>query len=93
MATKVRLRDGLVTEARLAIGWAGSAPMLATKAAGLIGRTARGLDEAALDAVADDLDVSLHLKADDNGSYQYKRQLTRVLSRQCLRQALDEAAA
>jgi carbon-monoxide dehydrogenase medium subunit len=94
VAVNVTVRDGAVAEARVAIGSVGVTPGRAREAE----RALAGLDALApsrdqLEACAEAAAREAQPVADANGSVEYKRQLVRVLTGRCVRDALVEAVS
>jgi carbon-monoxide dehydrogenase medium subunit len=88
----VRVVDGTVRAASIAIGSVARAPVLATDAAErLVGHPA-ALDEAALAEAGDAAGAAVDPIEDANGSAEYKRHLVAVLTRRCVRAAAEQAA-
>jgi aerobic carbon-monoxide dehydrogenase medium subunit len=89
----VRVDDGQVSAARLAVGSVGNRPQRALDAeAALVGAPADALggrESAAAEAAAAAADPV----EDANGSIEYKRQLVRVLVERCVRSAVEQARA
>jgi aerobic carbon-monoxide dehydrogenase medium subunit len=87
----VRVDDGELTSARVAVGSVGNRPQRAPDAeAALSGMTLDHLDgrlSAAAEAAAEAADPV----EDANGSVEYKRQLVRVLVERCARAAIERA--
>jgi aerobic carbon-monoxide dehydrogenase medium subunit len=86
VAVRLDVRDGGVSDARVAVGSVGARPMRAAQAEQLLeGAEAGSLDLAAIgDAAAEAVDPV----ADLNGTPDYKRQLVRVLVARTLAEAL-----
>jgi carbon-monoxide dehydrogenase medium subunit len=88
----VRVEDGQLTSARVAVGSVGNRPQRALDAeAALVGAAAEGLDvrvSTAAEAAAEAADPV----EDANGSVEYKRQLVRVLAARCVGRAVQRAA-
>jgi len=88
VACAVRVEDGTIAEARIAVGSVGPRPVRATSAAeALVGRSsgdAGQLAEAA--ALAAEAAEAVE---DANGSTEYKQQLIRVLVERCFRDAAE----
>jgi aerobic carbon-monoxide dehydrogenase medium subunit len=93
VAVNATVHDGLVIEARVAVGSVGPRPVRLANAEGaLVGVEApatAGAVEPCAEAAAGDVEPV----ADAGGSTEYKRQLVRVLTRRCAEQAVREAAA
>jgi aerobic carbon-monoxide dehydrogenase medium subunit len=89
----VRVEDGQLTSARVAVGSVGNRPQRALDAeAALVGAAAEGLDvrvSTAAEAAAEAADPV----EDASGSVEYKRQLVRVLMARCARTAVERARA
>jgi carbon-monoxide dehydrogenase medium subunit len=82
MATFIEFEDDLCREARLAIGAATTRPMRVPSAeALLVGRT---LDDPTIRRAADELTASINPIHDTRGTAQYRRQMSRVLTRRTL---------
>jgi aerobic carbon-monoxide dehydrogenase medium subunit len=92
VACVVRVADGEVGFARVAVGSVGNRPHRAPEAeAALVGIAAAEVDghaSVAADAAAETADPV----EDANGSVEYKRQLVRVLTERCVRSAVARAA-
>ena len=94
VAANVMMRDGAVTEARLAVGSVGvTAQRLWEAEQSLLGVDAVGAGIAAISGCAEIAGREAQPVEDANGSVTYKRQLVRVLVTRCLRDALAQAAA
>lgn len=92
VAANLAVRDGAVTEARLAVGSIGAAAQRLTGAEqAVLGIEAADPSPERLSPVADTAAGEAEPVADANGSIEYKRQLVRVLVGRCVRQALAEA--
>jgi aerobic carbon-monoxide dehydrogenase medium subunit len=93
VAVNATVRDGRVTNVRIAAGSVGVRPLRLAEAE----RALIGLDAPArlrdLEPCADAAAREVEPVADAGGSIEYKRQLIRVLTRRCAEQALREAAA
>ena len=93
VAVNVELENNQVRAARIAVGSVGVRPMRSAKAeAALASLEALAPDEDALARCADAAASECDPVADANGSVEYKRQLVRVLTTRCARQALSEAS-
>jgi carbon-monoxide dehydrogenase medium subunit len=94
VAVHLAVDGGRVTEARLAVGSVGVAPVRAHAAeAHLLGLDAAAPDAAAL-AAAGEAAAEASAPVDDaNGSAEYKGQLVRVLGVRSIREAITQAAA
>jgi carbon-monoxide dehydrogenase medium subunit len=87
VACAVRVEDGTIAEARIAVGSVGARPVRAASAAeGLVGRSAG--DAQALAEAAELAAEASEAVEDANGSAEYKRQLVRVLVERCFRDAV-----
>ena len=94
VAVRVELEDGRVRSARIAIGSVGVRPMRPGDAeAALAGLDALAPDDGALARAGDAAAQECEPVADANGSVEYKRQLVRVLTARCAREALAGASA
>jgi carbon-monoxide dehydrogenase medium subunit len=91
VAVNVRVADGAVAEARLAVGSVGvtAQRLLATERA-LLGVDAAAPSSDALSMCAEGAASEAKPVEDANGSVEYKRQLVRVLVGRCVRDALAE---
>ncbi len=94
VAAHVTVTDDQVSQARLAVGSVGVAPVRIDAAEPhLMGLSAAAPDSPAF-AVAAEAAVEASRPVNDaNGSADYKRQLVRVLARRCLQEAVAEARA
>ena len=93
VAVNVELEKGRVRAARIAVGSVGVRPMRSAEAeSALAGLGAFAPDEDALARCADAAASECDPVEDANGSVEYKRQLVRVLTARCARQALSEAS-
>ena len=93
VAVNVELENNRVRVARIAVGSVGVRPMRSADAeAALTSLDALAPDDDALARCADAAASECDPVADANGSVEYKRQLVRVLTTRCARQALGEAA-
>ena len=94
VATNVIVRDGAVTEARLAVGSVGvAAQRLIEAEQSLQGVDVLGAGTAAISGCAEIAEREAQPVEDANGSVPYKRQLVRVLVTRSLNDALAQAAA
>jgi carbon-monoxide dehydrogenase medium subunit len=94
VAARVTVTGGRVSEARLAVGSVGVAPVLVGAAgAHLAGLSASDPDPSALLAAATAAAEAAMPVADENGSPEYKQQLVRVLSTRTVREAVEQARA
>jgi len=87
VTTAVRVQEGTVTEARIAVGSVGSRAVRAHAAEGQL----QGVPTGDLTAVADAAEAAAQMSEpvdDANGSTEYKRELVRVLVTRCLREAV-----
>jgi carbon-monoxide dehydrogenase medium subunit len=92
VAANVTVRDGMVAEARLAVGSVGAAPARLPAAEDLlVGADASAPDDQQLLQFAQAAADEALPVADANGSVGYKRQLVRVLAGRCAREALSLA--
>ncbi|HZO77804.1 MAG TPA: xanthine dehydrogenase family protein subunit M [Solirubrobacteraceae bacterium] len=92
VAASVLVRDGAVSEARLAVGSVGvTAQRLIETEQSLHGVDAFGPDNVAISRCAEIAAREAQPVEDANGSVQYKRQLVRVLVTRCVRDALADA--
>ena len=88
------VRDGAVSETRVAVGSVGvAAQRLIETEQSLHGVVAFGPDTAAISRCAEIAAREAQPVEDANGSVEYKRQLVRVLVTRCVRDTLAEAAA
>lgn len=86
----VRVLDGCVAEARVAVGSVGINPVrVPLGEALLVGADAADIDPATLDAVGRAAAEAAEPVADANGSPDYKQDLVRVLVGRCLRTAVQ----
>lgn len=91
VATNVAVRDGAVSETRVAVGSVGvTAQRLIDTEQSLNGVDAFGRDTAAISRCAEIAGREARPVEDANGSVEYKRQLVRVLVTRCVRDALGE---
>lgn len=87
----VRLHGGALADARLAVGSVGNRPFRASDAeAALVGTAAEELD-GPLASAAEAAAAQSEPVEDANGSVEYKRQLVRVLTKRCVRNAVQRA--
>ena len=86
----VDVHEHTITNARIAVGSVGPAPLRATAAEARLGGVATS-DSNAIDEAAERAAEASQAAEDANGSADYKRQLVRVLVARCLRQAMDLA--
>jgi len=94
VTSRLTVANGLITEARLAVGSVGIVPTLVSGLDPyLVGLDAAAPDGDALDAAAAVAAVAAGPVEDENGSEQYKQQLVRVLSTRSLRHAAEQALA
>ena len=94
VAVNVELENDRVRTARIAIGSVGVRPVRPPDAeAALVGLDALAPDEDAIARSADAAASECEPVADANGSVEYKRQLVRVLSARCAREAMAGAVA
>lgn len=85
----VRVEDGRVAEARVAVGSVGVVPVRAAEAeALLVGLSAESPDARAVQDAAEAAGEASQPTADLNGSPEYKRNLVRVLVKRCFAEAL-----
>ena len=82
MACAIRLKDGVVAEARIAVGSVGARAVRATAAERTIAGKASGDASAVAEAAALAAEASAAVD-DTNGSAEYKAQLVRVLVTRC----------
>jgi aerobic carbon-monoxide dehydrogenase medium subunit len=88
VACAVRVEDGTIAEARIAVGSVGARPVRATSAAeALVGKSAG--DAGALAEAAALAAETAEAVEDANGSAEYKQQLVRVLVERCFRNAAE----
>jgi aerobic carbon-monoxide dehydrogenase medium subunit len=86
-----RLDGGAVADARLAVGSVGNRPFRASDAeAALAGAAVDALD-GALASASEAASAQANPVEDANGSVEYKRQLVRVLTARCVRNAVQRA--
>jgi aerobic carbon-monoxide dehydrogenase medium subunit len=89
LAANVTVRDGVVLEARVAVGSVGVTPERLSEAEqALVGLDALAPSPEQLAAAAEAAALACQPAADANGSVEYKRQLVRVLTARCVRAAL-----
>jgi carbon-monoxide dehydrogenase medium subunit len=94
VAVHVGVDGGRITEARLAVGSVGVAPVRAAAAEGhLLGLDAAVPDAAAMAAAGEAAAEAAGAVEDANGSVEYKRQLVRVLGVRSIREAIAQARA
>lgn len=94
VACLVRLGDGGVAEARVAVGSVGVVAVRVPEAeALLVGIPGDGARPGALEAAGEAAAAAARAVADANGSVDYKRNLVRVLVARCFREALAAAAS
>jgi aerobic carbon-monoxide dehydrogenase medium subunit len=87
----VRPDGGVMAEARIAVGSVGNRPFRADDAeAALVGTAVDELD-GPLDVAAEAAAAQSDPVEDANGSVEYKRQLVRVLTKRCVRNAVQRA--
>ena len=87
VTTAVRVQEGTVAEARIAVGSVGSRAVRAHAAEGQL----QGVPSGDLTALADAAEAAAQMSepvGDANGSTEYKRELVRVLVTRCLREAV-----
>jgi carbon-monoxide dehydrogenase medium subunit len=85
----LRVEDGKVTEARVAVGSVGVLPVRASLAESeLIGLSSQAPDRVALNSAGEAAAEAANAVADLNGSPEYKRNLVRVLVKRCIDEAL-----
>jgi aerobic carbon-monoxide dehydrogenase medium subunit len=90
----VRVEDGRVAGARIAVGSVGPLPARDSEAeAVLIGLSTEGADGSAVEAAGAAAAEAARATADLNGSPEYKRNLVRVLVKRCFAEALANATA
>ena len=88
VACAVRIEDGTIAEARIAVGSVGARPVRATSAAeALVGKSSG--DPVALAEAAALAAETAEAVEDPNGSAEYKQQLVRVLVERCFREAVE----
>jgi len=87
----MRITDGLITEARIAVGSVGARPVRAIEAERVLTGTAAD-DRCALSGAADLAAEASHPVDDANGSALYKAHLVRVLVERCFGDARAAAA-
>jgi carbon-monoxide dehydrogenase medium subunit len=93
VSVSVELDDGRVGTARVAVGSVGVRPARVPGAeAALAGASAEAPADAALAAAGEAAAAVCEPVADANGSVEYKRQLARVLTARCAREAIAQAA-
>lgn len=89
-----RVRDGVLAEARIAVGSVGIVPVLAEEAGAMLaGLSVADLPPDVLDAAGRSAAGLADPVTDSNGSDTYKRELVRVLVGRCVREAADAALA
>lgn len=92
-ACLVRVEEGRIADARVAVGSVGVVPLRARDAeAMLIGLSGDAPDGATVRAAAEAAAEGSNPVSDLNGSPEYKRNLVRVLVERCFREALANAA-
>jgi aerobic carbon-monoxide dehydrogenase medium subunit len=88
----VRVDNGSIAEARVAVGSVGVVPVRVRQVEGVLaGLSAEGSDTATVEDAAMAAAEASGAVADGNGSAEYKRNLVRVLVGRCFNQALAEA--
>ena len=92
VACAVRVEDGTISEARIAVGSVGARPVRATSAAAALVGNASG-DAGALAEAAALAAGAAEAVEDANGSAEYKQQLVRVLVERCFRDAAETSSA
>jgi carbon-monoxide dehydrogenase medium subunit len=94
VAVNAMVRDGAVSEARVAVGSIGvTAQRLPSTEESLRGVEAVSPNPEAASAVAETAAQEAEPVEDSNGSVEYKRQLVRVLMTRCVRESLSEAVS
>jgi carbon-monoxide dehydrogenase medium subunit len=84
-----RVAEGVIAEARIAVGSVGPRPVRAAQAEALVtGLDARQPDTAAIDAAGEAAAIAGEPDTDSNGSAEYKADLVRVLTGRALHKAL-----
>ena len=91
VAARVRVRDGTVIEASIALGGAAPTPILATAAQAALVQT-KLQDDTILNAARVAADVDAEPVDDDRASADYRRHLVRVFVRRALRSIADGRA-
>ncbi|HEY4277347.1 MAG TPA: xanthine dehydrogenase family protein subunit M [Conexibacter sp.] len=92
VAASLRVADGVVAEARLAVGSVGIVPVRVTAAESLLTGVSADAPSADRIAAAGEAAVAAARPvADANGSPEYKAQLVRVISGRCIRDAAASA--
>jgi len=91
VTTAVRVREGAVAEARIAVGSVGARAVRAHAAEARLRGVPAG-DSAAIAEAAETAAGMSEPVDDANGSAEYKQELVRVLVTRCIRQAVDAAA-
>jgi carbon-monoxide dehydrogenase medium subunit len=92
VAARVTVRDGALTKVRLAVGSIGAAAQRLGDAEQIAtGADALAPEPQQIEAVAAAAARQARPTADANGSVEYKRQLVRVLTERCVREALTRA--
>jgi carbon-monoxide dehydrogenase medium subunit len=87
-----RVAEGVIAEARIAVGSVGPRPVRAAQAEALVtGLDARQPDTAAIDAAGEAAAIAGEPDTDSNGSAEYKADLVRVLTGRALHKALGMA--
>jgi carbon-monoxide dehydrogenase medium subunit len=89
---KVRLEDGVVREARVAVGSIGDVPVLVESAAIELINKSVGELEAAGERIAEIINAECEASDDINGSAEYKRHLAGTLLKRALRQVAGEGS-
>jgi carbon-monoxide dehydrogenase medium subunit len=86
----LRVLDGSLADVRLAVGSVGARPVRAAAAEReLAGVSAGSVDQALLARIGQAAAQAVDPMEDLNGSPEYKRQLVRVLTARCVREAVD----
>jgi carbon-monoxide dehydrogenase medium subunit len=93
VAVRVTIRDGMIEQARVAVGSVGAVPVRATDAEQALAGTPRDALDGRLAVVGDAAARGSGAVADGNGSVQYKHQLVRVLTARCVRDAVARASS
>jgi CO/xanthine dehydrogenase FAD-binding subunit len=87
----VLVREGeRCTKARLATGGTGPVPLRLTAAEGVLEQ--KGLGDAAVEEAAESASQAVEPMSDQNGSAEFRRHLTRVLTARALRRAAERGA-
>ncbi len=91
VAANVKVRDERLEQARLVVGSVGVAARRCPGAEQALVGLAAGASSEELSACAEVAATETEPMADSNGSVEYKRQLVRVLTARCIREAIAQA--